>query len=425
MKYIRDNIKIEYNKLTNECLNDILVALEKGIGTANEFFGIKKEHDKINLKIYDSIEELHMEEFGKMKEDYLIALGKSSDVLKIVSPQNPGRVHNYNSTIKTIEKCAFDSVIESNFTGTPVWLDISFVLLNMFEQDTTCSRPQIENFYNDTYMNNSDQFYITLYIYKTYGKQAIIDIYKNPTNYNEILNKTDKELDEDILEYYNIKNSLDDKKIIEITKEYVKSKMQSENTGHDWYHIDRVLNTAKNINKEENANEFVVEMIAILHDICDYKIYKGDEKQGLVHILKKLRVFDNIDKKDLDNIINSIVNLGYHKTISGGEELSLEGKIVQDADRLDATGAMGVMRTFIYTNSRGGKIYDPETGVVPVSVEEYEKTGSRTALGHFVDKCLKVKELMNTETAKKIAESRHEYLENFIQEFVDEWHGRK
>lgn len=76
MKYIRDNIKIEYNKLTNECLNDILVALEKGIQTANEFFAIKKEHEKINLKIYDSIEELHLEEFGKMKEEYIIALRK-------------------------------------------------------------------------------------------------------------------------------------------------------------------------------------------------------------------------------------------------------------------------------------------------------------------------------------------------------------
>lgn len=425
MKYIRDNIKIEYNKLTNECLNDILIALEKGIQVANDFFGIKKEHEKINLKIYDSIEELHMEEFGKLKEDYLIACGNSKNVLKIVSPQNPGRVHNYNSTIKTIEKCAFDSVIETNFKETPAWLDISFVLLNMFEQDTTCSRPQIVNFYNDTYMNNSDQFYITLYLYKTYGRQKIIDIYKNPTNYNEILNKTDNELDEDILEYYDIKNNLDNDKIIETTKEYVKSKMQSENTGHDWYHIERVLSTAKSINKQEKGNEFVVEMIAILHDICDHKIYNGDEKQGIVHILKRLRVYDNINKKDLENIINSIVNLGYHKSILGETQLSLEGKVVQDADRLDATGAMLIMRTFAYTNAKGEKMYDPETGVVPVSVEEYEKTGSRTALGHFVDKGLKVKDLMNTESARKIAEHRHEYLDNFIQEFLDEWHGRK
>lgn len=425
MKYIRDNIKIEYNKLTNESLNDILVALEKGIHAANEFFGIKKEHEKINLKIYDSIEELHMEEFGRLKEDYLIACGDSKEVLKIVSPQNPGRIHNYNSVIKTIEKCAFDSVVDTNFSGTPAWLDISFVLLNMFEQDTTCSRPQIENFYNDTYMNNSDQFYITLYLYKTFGKKAIIDIYKNPTNYNEILNKTDKEIDEDILEYYDIKNNLDNNKIVEITKEYVKSKMQSENTGHDWYHIERVLNAAKNINKEEKGNDFVVEMIAILHDICDHKIYNGDEKQGIVHILKKIRVYDNIDKKDLENIINSIVNIGFHKTILGESQLSLEGKIVQDADRLDATGAMLIMRALTYSSIKGEKIYDPETGIVPVSPEEYEKTGSRTTLGHFVDKGLKVKELMNTKTAKQIAEHRHEYLNEFIQEFLDEWHGRK
>lgn len=425
MKYIRDNIKIEYNKLTNECLNDILVALEKGIRTANDFFEIKKEHEKINIKIYDSIEELHMEEFGRLREDYLIACGDQKEELKIVSPQNPGRVHNYNSTIKVIEKCAFDSVVENNFTSTPIWMDIGAVLVNMFERDTTCSRPQIENFYNDTYMNNSDQFYITLYVYKTYGRQAIIDIYKNPANYNEILKKTDKELDEDILEYYDIKNSLDNNKIVEITKEYVKSKMQSENTGHDWYHIERVLNTARNINKEEKANEFVVDMIAILHDMCDWKIYNGDERQGLVHILKKLRVYDNIEKQDLDNILNSIVNLGYHANIVEKKELSLEGKIVQDADRLDATGAMMIMRTFIYTNTKGEKIYDPETGIVEVSAEEYEKTGSRTALGHFVDKGLKIKDLMNTDSAKKIAEDRHEYLENFIKEFLDEWHGIK
>lgn len=211
--------------------------------------------------------------------------------------------------------------------------------------------------------------------------------------------------------------------IIKIIKEYVKNICKDDSTGHDWWHIQRVYNNAMLINKKENADEFVITLITLMHDLYDHKFYKGDVKQKLEETLKELNIYQYI-QEDIENIINSCVNLGFSANMTTKKELSKEGKIVQDADRLDAMGAIGIARIFAYSGKKEKTIYDPNNNEL-VDEEEYKQNGSKTTISHFYDKLLKLKDLMNTETAKIIAKERHLYLENFLEEFFDEWNGIK
>jgi len=212
--------------------------------------------------------------------------------------------------------------------------------------------------------------------------------------------------------------------IISVIKEYVKNVCYNDSTGHDWWHIQRVYNNAMLINKEEKANEFIIKIIVLMHDLYDHKFYNGNTEEKLEETLKELDVYNFISKNDIENIIYSIVNLGFSANFTEQKELSIEGKIVQDADRLDGIGAIGIARVFTYMGKKGKKIYDPNNNEL-VNEEEYKKNGSKTAITHFYDKLLKIKNLMNTDTAKIIAQERHKYLEDFLQEFFDEWNGEK
>ena len=212
--------------------------------------------------------------------------------------------------------------------------------------------------------------------------------------------------------------------IISVVKKYVKNKCYNESTGHDWWHIQRVYNNAMLINKKENADEFIITIIAFMHDLYDHKFYDGNIEERLEETLKELQIYNYISKNDIENIIYSCANLGFSSNISEQKELSIEGKIAQDADRLDAIGAIGITRTFAYGGKKGIPIYDSNNNEL-VDEEEYKKKGSRTSISHFYDKLLKIKDLMNTDTAKIIAQERHKYLEDFLQEFFDEWNGEK
>ena len=207
-------------------------------------------------------------------------------------------------------------------------------------------------------------------------------------------------------------------------KKYVKNICQNDSTGHDWWHIQRVYNNAMLINKEENADEFIIALTALMHDLYDYKFYKGDSTKALKDTLKKLEVYDDISQNDIENIVYNCANLGFRSNFVEKKELSLEGKIVQDADRLDALGAIGIARTFCYGGKVGRLMYDPENNEL-VNESEYKQNGSRTSISHFYDKLLKIKDMMNTDTARNIAEKRHKYLKDFLQEFLDEWNGKK
>ena len=212
--------------------------------------------------------------------------------------------------------------------------------------------------------------------------------------------------------------------IISVVKEYVKNKCNNDSTGHDWWHIQRVYNNAMLINKKENADEFIITLIVLMHDLYDHKFYNGKIEEGLEETLKELQVYNYIPKNDIENIIYSCANLGFSANISEQKERSREGKIAQDADRLDAIGAIGIARTFAYGGKKGKLIYDSNENEY-VNEEEYKQNGSRTSISHFYDKLLKIKDLMNTATAKAIAQERHRYLEGYLQEFLDEWNGKK
>lgn len=217
---------------------------------------------------------------------------------------------------------------------------------------------------------------------------------------------------------------MNNEEIISVVKEYVKNKCCNDSTGHDWWHIQRVYKNAMLINKKEKANEFIITIIVLMHDLYDHKFYNGNIEEKLEETLKELEIYKYISENDIQNIIYSCTKLGFSANIDEQKELSIEGKIVQDADRLDGIGAIGIARTFAYGGKSGKAIYDPNNNE-SVNGEEYRQKGSKTSISHFYDKLLKIKDLMNTDTAKIIAQERHKYLEDFLQEFFDERNGEK
>ncbi|SDL92381.1 HD domain-containing protein [Bacillus sp. OK048] len=213
------------------------------------------------------------------------------------------------------------------------------------------------------------------------------------------------------------------KQIIEQTAEYVRNELGEDATGHDWYHVDRVRRTALHINNKEQAGDpFIIEMAALLHDIPDEKL-----NESAVAGMKKLYLFfQTIDlpaasQNAIIKIIETISYKGGRKT----ELDSIEAKIVQDADRLDAIGAIGIARAFAYGGKKGQPIYDPTVNVrEEMSLEEYRK-GKSTSIHHFYEKLLKLKDLLNTDTAKEMAERRQEMMEVFLAQFYLEWDGQE
>lgn len=217
---------------------------------------------------------------------------------------------------------------------------------------------------------------------------------------------------------------MEQKEILNKIKRYVQEVCKDDSTGHDWWHIKRVYANAMLINKKEHANEFLLAIIVLMHDLFDHKFYNGNIAEKIEENLKQLQVYEYLSKEDIQNIINSCVNLGFSSNIAKKKELSQEGKIAQDADRLDAIGAIGIARTFAYGGKKGKLIYDPNNNEL-VDEKEYNENGSKTSISHFYDKLLKIKDLMNTDTAKEIAIERNRFLEEFLKEFLDEWNGVK
>ncbi|QFT89307.1 putative hydrolase [Bacillus sp. THAF10] len=199
---------------------------------------------------------------------------------------------------------------------------------------------------------------------------------------------------------------------------YVESVFANDTTGHDLYHIERVKRLALHIGEKEGANPLMVEIIALLHEVLDDKLIenKAVATSEMQEILSELP----LSKLHIDEILFCIDNIGY----KGGNGIvleSLEGKVVQDADRLDALGAIGIARTFMYSGAKGQSMYDPEIEVrTSMSYEQYRNQKS-TALNHFHEKLFLLKNTLQTETAKKIAAERHAFMESFVHQFMKEW----
>lgn len=201
--------------------------------------------------------------------------------------------------------------------------------------------------------------------------------------------------------------------VIKQAKTYIQSKFTDDTTGHSWLHIERVWNTAKQIAaKEKNVNMLVVELGALFHEMLDPKLQSEPEtylKEKVEDWLKE----HGVGEEDRNHILRIVSNTSFQKSKEKDELESIEFNIVQDADRLEALGAIGIARLFIYAGKIKEPLYDPEN----------EET--KTAIRHFHDKILRLKDLMNTDTAKAIAKGRHAYVEAFLKRFSDEWEGRK
>lgn len=213
-----------------------------------------------------------------------------------------------------------------------------------------------------------------------------------------------------------------DKEIIEATTDYVRTTLQNAEGGHDWWHIERVWNNANTIAKTENADHFTVSLAALLHDIADSKFNNGDEEIGPVkatNFLQSLQVNQGV----ITHVENIIRNISY----KGGNTIqnfhSPELAIVQDADRLDALGAIGIARAFNYGGFKNREIYNPEIKPDLHMTKEIYKNSNAPTINHFYEKLLLLKDKMNTETGKKMAEKRHLFMLAYLDQFYAEWNG--
>ena len=216
---------------------------------------------------------------------------------------------------------------------------------------------------------------------------------------------------------------MSNKKIIRQTEIFVKESLKNESTCHDWWHVDRVRNIALYIAKheEKSTDLFIIELAALLHDIADWKFNDGDEEVGSIIACKWLLSFNEIPKFTIDSIYTIIKNIAFRGANVNFSKLTLEEKIVQDADRLDAMGAIGIARTFAFGGARKREIYNPD--IKPSfhnSFQEY-KANQSTTINHFYEKLLLLKDKMNTATGRFLAEDRHQFLEEFVKKFLEEW----
>ncbi|MFO8147468.1 MAG: HD domain-containing protein [Bacteroidota bacterium] len=213
--------------------------------------------------------------------------------------------------------------------------------------------------------------------------------------------------------------------IIENTKSFVKQTLQHAEGGHDWFHIQRVFNNAKLIAEtEENADLFVVKLGALLHDIADSKFHNGDESLG-PKIASEFLTTQEVSSEVITHVVHIIENISFKGGNENQQFRSLELDIIQDADRLDALGAIGIARTFNYGGFKGRSLYDPQIKPDLAMSKETYKASTAPTINHFYEKLLLLKERMNTESGRKIAEERHRYMEHFLEQFYAEWNGEK
>ncbi|QCX40622.1 HD domain-containing protein [Aureibaculum algae] len=218
---------------------------------------------------------------------------------------------------------------------------------------------------------------------------------------------------------------MDQNQIISKTIDFVKDKLIGAEGGHDWFHIERVYNNAQLISKTENADRFIVALGALLHDIADAKFHDGDETVG-PKVAREFLFQQNIDSTIIEHVIKIIENISYKSSLSKSQNkfTSIELDIVQDADRLDAIGAIGIARCFNYGGFKNREIYNPDIAPnLNMTKEEYKNSTAPT-INHFYEKLLLLKDKMNTKSGKKIAKKRHEYMIKYLDQFDAEWNGK-
>jgi uncharacterized protein len=211
--------------------------------------------------------------------------------------------------------------------------------------------------------------------------------------------------------------------LLKNTEYYVKNKMSEEGTGHDWFHVDRVRRTALKIaQQEKNVDLFIVQVASLLHDIGDWKLNISGKSEE--EILRETCQLLSFPSELTEQVIDIILNMSYSKNVGNTHKLSPEGQIVQDADRLDAMGAIGIARAFAYGGKKGRELYNPAiTPKTFQSTEEYQKANSPT-INHFYEKIFLLRSQLNTKTAQKIALKRETFMKKYLEEFYKEWQGK-
>ncbi len=213
--------------------------------------------------------------------------------------------------------------------------------------------------------------------------------------------------------------------LIENTKAFVRQTLQNAEGGHDWFHTLRVYNNAILISKEEAVDPLIVALGALLHDIADSKFHDGDESIG-PKIAREFLFKQNVDSTVIEHVVSIIAHVSFKNTLESSQGFdSKELDVIQDADRLDAIGAIGIARCFNYGGFKNRVLFDPSIKPnLNMTKEEYKKSNTPT-INHFYEKLLLLKDLMNTKTGRRLAEHRHKFMENFLSQFYAEWDGKR
>jgi len=211
--------------------------------------------------------------------------------------------------------------------------------------------------------------------------------------------------------------------VINKTRKHIKKLLSGEGTGHDWFHIDRVVKNAKHIAKKEGGDLFIIELAALLHDIADWKFNDGDTTIGAKKTKEWLETL-KMEVEDVKKVAEIVEHISYKGGTNTYKMRTTEGKIVQDADRLDAIGAVGIARVFAFGGSMKRAIHDPT--IKPKLLKSFEayKKRKQTSINHFYEKLLLLKDKMNTKEGKRLAQKRHEFMEKYLVRFLKEWGGK-
>lgn len=212
--------------------------------------------------------------------------------------------------------------------------------------------------------------------------------------------------------------------LVQKAAQLIRQKLEGDGSGHDWWHIDRVWRLARRIAVEEGARLEVVELAAILHDVADWKFCGGDHDEG-AKVARAWLLENGASKELAEDVARIVGGVSYQGAGVETPMLTLEGKVVQDADRLDAIGAVGIARTFAYGGSKNRMMYNPEVEPVMHASFKAYKQADGTTINHFYEKLLLLKDRMNTATAKRIAEHRHQVMLDYLKEFYLECEGKQ
>ena len=212
--------------------------------------------------------------------------------------------------------------------------------------------------------------------------------------------------------------------LVERVAAHIKAKFSDEGSGHDWSHIDRVWTLARRLASEEGADRQVVELGALVHDIADWKFHDGDDSAG-PRAAQALLEREGAPPALIEPVVDIVATLSFKGAGVRTEMSTLEGRCVQDADRLDAIGAIGIARCFAYGGHAGRLIYDPQVPPVMHATAQAYKAARGTSLNHFYEKLLLLKDRMNTAGGRRLAEERHAYMKDFVARFLGEWTGEQ